>query len=86
MENLNLVTEIMQLCVEITNTTKSDAFFNFSGHINAICVSVHIDGWSNDINDVADIIAARTVSIDNSDDLQTTLSKLKYLKKGLTNA
>lgn len=36
---------VLTLCMEISNNTKADAFFNYSPHVNTYMVYVYRDGW-----------------------------------------
>lgn len=36
---------VLTLCMEISNNTKADAFFNYSPHVDCYSVNIHRDGW-----------------------------------------
>lgn len=39
------VLKIMYMCYEISNNTKSDVFFHYSPHTNAVEVWIYENGW-----------------------------------------
>ena len=41
------IKEIMEMVININNKTKHTTFINFSGHIDEIDITIHIDGWKN---------------------------------------
>lgn len=53
MENLNkqtLALELLTRCMEISENTPHDVFFEFSPHINAIELHIHREGWKKNEN------------------------------------
>ena len=37
---------VLALCMEISDNTKADAFFEYSPHVNSYCVHLYRDGWA----------------------------------------
>ena len=37
---------VLDLCMEISTTTKADCFFSYSPHVNSYMVYIHRDGWT----------------------------------------
>lgn len=48
----DLIFQIIEKAIEVTNTTKADAFVNYSGHVNCFSIDIHTFGWST--NHLAD--------------------------------
>lgn len=42
--------EILQKCIEISNTKKADVFFDYSPHISSIDVYIYRNGWGKEIS------------------------------------
>ena len=42
------VLQIMELCYDISNTTKHDVFFSYSPHVSQVSINIHHNGWIND--------------------------------------
>lgn len=45
-KKMQLVLDIMQLGVEISENTKTDVFVTYSGHIDLLDICVFYSGWS----------------------------------------
>jgi len=41
------IVEIFELCLEISNTTEHDVFFEYSPHVNCFSVNYYINGWES---------------------------------------
>lgn len=41
----SIAAEMLQKCIEITETQKADVFFEYSPHIHAMSVSIFLNGW-----------------------------------------
>ncbi|AUR95686.1 hypothetical protein NVP1210O_64 [Vibrio phage 1.210.O._10N.222.52.C2] len=80
-ETLTLITRMQNLCIEISQTTEHDAFFDYAGHVNAISVSLNIGGFSlgNDI--LERLMWLGQVSDESQDEFKKCISALEgYLK------
>ena len=81
-EIMDKVLRIMELAMLINpEDTKRDitgdkptVFFNFDGHCNYICVSVHPRGWEPDYNINSDVEYYRAY-LDTDEDAEETLEK-----------
>lgn len=81
-EIIDKVLRIMELAMLINpEDTKRDitgdkptVFFNFAGHCNSICVSVHPKGWEPDYNINSDI-EYYMAYLDADEDAEETLGK-----------
>lgn len=63
---------VLNCCVEISNNTKADCFFNYSPHCNSYCVYIHRDGWvDGEVGEYIDVVSEIT-----EENLRKTLSKL----------
>ena len=40
-----IISEIAGLCIKVSQRTKHDAFFRYAGHVNAVTVDIHENGW-----------------------------------------
>ena len=38
---------VLTLCLEISNTTKADCFFDYAPHVNSYGVHLYRDGWKH---------------------------------------
>ena len=47
-KKMQLVLDIMQLAVEISENTKTDVFVDYSGHVNQLSVRIYVGGWEKD--------------------------------------
>lgn len=63
---------VLTLCMEITNNTKADCFFDYSAHVNTYNVIIHRDGWV----DGEDGEWIDTVTDITEDNIMATLNKL----------
>lgn len=63
---------VLTMCMEITNTTKADCFFDYSAHIHSYDVVIHRDGWV----ECADGEWIDTVTDITEDNIAATLDKL----------
>lgn len=45
-KKMQLVLDIMQLAVEISENTKTDVFVDYSGHVDSLDIGVFYGGWS----------------------------------------
>ena len=71
-----LIGEITELAVEITNKTKHDVFVRYEGHVNAIIIDYHKNGYYSGSNgiDILDLF------MNNG---KNHISKLKQAKRKL---
>ena len=44
-KKMQLVLDIMQLGVEISQNTTTDVFVEYSGHVDSLSVRIYDDGW-----------------------------------------
>lgn len=42
----NALHGVLTLCMEISNTTKADCFFDYAPHVNTYMVYIHRNGWT----------------------------------------
>ena len=63
---------VLALCMEISNSTKADAFFSYAPHVNTYSVYIHRDGWE-DYKDAEWVDMSSDITEDN---LMATLNKL----------
>lgn len=42
----NRVISIMALCFRVNRETPHSVFCDFSGHVNLLCVRIHLGGWT----------------------------------------
>ena len=47
MENIKTIGEFLDFLIETNNNSKSDFFFSYEGHINAILISAAPKGWES---------------------------------------
>ena len=47
-KKMQLVLDIMQLAVEISQNTTTDVFVEYSGHVDQLYIMVFHDGWEKD--------------------------------------
>ena len=45
-EIMRLMAEVLGLCYEISVNSEADCFFNYSPHVNGLCVQVFEAGWA----------------------------------------
>lgn len=72
---MNLINELLQLCIEKNSTTEHDLFFELAGHINSIYVSYYLGGFS------AEKSAERLkfILLDDNEALQEAINEIKEL-------
>jgi hypothetical protein len=44
-----LTSDLLQRSIDITNTTKHDVLFDYSGHVNHVGLSIYIDGYDKSV-------------------------------------
>ena len=49
-EIMILMAEVLGLCYEISVNSEADCFFNYSPHVNGLCVQVFEVGWGQALN------------------------------------
>lgn len=42
------VQAILKLCIDVTDNTKADCFFKYSGHVKTMEIDIHYEGWSRE--------------------------------------
>jgi hypothetical protein len=47
-KKMQLVLDIMQLGVEISENTKTDVFVEYAGHVDHLSMRIYEDGWEKD--------------------------------------
>ena len=75
-EIMRLMAEVLGLCYEISVNSEADCFFNYSPHVNSLCVQVFEFGWAEDYNGEYYAFCADV----NRDTLLEVLDKLYALK------
>lgn len=73
---MNLINELLQLCIEKNATTEHDVFFNFSGHVDGISVTYYKGGFSADSEATYVLMVA---SKNNSALIQEAINEIKEL-------
>ena len=48
MENVKTIGEFLDFLIETNNNSKSDFFFDYAGHVNAVTLYGYLDGWIED--------------------------------------
>lgn len=46
--NAPKITELLQLCLTISDTTEHDVFFTYSPHVEWVEIRYYFNGWDND--------------------------------------
>ena len=74
-----LISQIVVLCIKVTENTKHDVFFDYSGHIDAIWIHYNQDGWQaeNSSKTVKDI-SPKCSFIDSRDDEKESGNEKSY--------
>lgn len=75
----DLFLKVVELCYEISTTTKADVFFNYSPHVNYFTIYYYADGWEE--NKEADYTTNSTEITEKS--LKIAINKLENFKKEL---
>ena len=75
-EIMRLMAEVLGLCYEISVNSDADCFFNYSPHVNGLCVQVFEFGWAEDAKGEYYAFCADV----NRDNLLEVLDKLYALK------
>lgn len=74
--------EVVELCYEISTTTKCDVFFSYSPHCDAYCVSYFLRGWRFSGSERIQVDQVSTITLEN---LGQTLTILRKLQEDLKN-
>lgn len=76
---LELMCEVMSMCVKITNESKADCFFEYEGHVHTYTVRVYPEGWPSgfDAEYIANLLEP------TEENLKETKRKLKRLAEEL---
>ena len=74
-EIMRLMAEVLGLCYEISVNSEADCFFNYSPHVNSLCVQVFEFGWVEGSNGEYYAFCADV----NRDNLLEVLDKLYAL-------
>ena len=75
-EIMRLMAEVLGLCYEISVNSEADCFFNYSPHVNGLCVQVFEFGWEEGAKGEDHAFCADV----NRDNLLEVLDKLYALK------
>lgn len=75
-EIMRLMAEALGLCYEISVNSEADCFFNYSPHVNGLCVQVFEVGWAECAKGEYYAFSADV----NRDNLLEVLDKLYALK------
>ena len=75
-EIMRLMAEVLGLCYEISVNYEADCFFNYSPHVNGLCVQVFEFGWEEGVKGEYYAFCADV----NRDNLLEVLDKLYALK------
>ena len=75
-EIMRLMAEVFGLCYEISVNSEADCFFNYSPHVNGLCVQVFEVGWAEGAKGEYYAFCADV----NHDNLLEVLDKLYALK------
>lgn len=79
MENkkMKLILDIMQLAIEITETTKADIFVSYEGHIDEIKIIIYANGWKKGCEcDYNKRIYLDTTSVRTYEDIISVLEEM----------
>ena len=76
-ESTRLMAEVLGLCYEISVNSEADCFFNYSPHVNGLCVEVFEFGWAEGTKGEYYAFCADV----NRDNLLEVLDKLYALKR-----
>ena len=72
---MNLINELLQLCIEKNETTEHDVFFEFSGHIN----TVRFYYYKNGFNKSEISISSKFIKMDDEKELKKAIQEVKEL-------
>jgi hypothetical protein len=78
-----LIRSILSLSIDISNTTITDIFTDYYGHVNGFCVRVYIEGWEK--NKPADLNVTVYLENDCISTLQMVENTLKNIKEDFKN-
>ena len=68
------------MCVDISETTDNDVFFNYSPHVNIIDVNYHIGGWEFDAVQEYPLGSYTQIYVNDEDTLDKVIEVLTMLK------
>lgn len=82
-ETQELLAKIMSLAYEVNEKTNNDVFIRFSGHVNAVDVEWHPNGWDRhaSCNVVDGCCINGTIYLANTEKLQLAVESLEGLLK-----
>lgn len=75
----NALHSVLTLCIEISERTKADCFFDYSPHVNSYCVHIYRNGWETGV-DAEYVDLQSDITTDN---IKATLDKLAKILFGL---
>lgn len=74
---MNLINELLQLCIEKNATTEHDVLFEFIGHIDAIKVYYYESGF--DVSKTSVIIGNHLIASFDEYELKKAIQEIKEL-------
>ena len=73
---MQLVLDIMQLGVEISQNTTTDVFVEYSGHVDQLRVLIYVDGWGNSKEHYSKDIYLNAEAYRTEEDIIETLEEI----------
>ena len=74
---MNLINELLQLCIEKNETTEHDVFFEFMGHVNAVRVYYYENGFDSNKSPVS--IGNHLIASFDENELKQAIQSIKDL-------
>ena len=75
---MNLINELLQLCIEKNATTEHDVFFEFIGHIDAIKVYYYESGFDSNKSPVS-IGCYGFILLTDEEEIKKAIQEIKEL-------
>ncbi len=76
-ETITLITRIQNLCIQISQTTEHDAFFDYAGHVNGVSVSVNVGGFTLENDEVQRLMWLCHAEDENQDTFKQCIVELE---------
>lgn len=73
---MQLVLDIMQLGVEISKSTKTDVFVDYSGHVDQLSVRIYESGWKKSKEHYSKDIYLNTEAYQTEEDIIEALEEI----------
>jgi hypothetical protein len=75
-KKMQLVLDIMQLGVEISQNTTTDVFVEYSGHVDQLSVRIYEDGWKKNKKHYSKDIYLNTKAYQTEEGIIETLEEI----------